>query len=633
MKWRYSSRFFVGLLLQIIFSVASFATGHLVLAFFGALLTAVSLGLLPGLCTALLAGVFFSCLMESERFFMLPVDFLFVFVAAYAARHSWFGSWRRVILLGLGIGFVGGLAAFGLGTCLEFRLSDAIMKGTWLTEGMPDARVQLLLSGVQHAADIGISFLLIEGLRRLVPSFFLMEPAADFKEGVRRLPIRVKLLIILSVVMVCTASLLFLCVRGVYRHQLIETYGAVARNFVEAASMLVDERELPVILAQGGSETEAYRKLFSDIRAFYARSDDIIRYLNLYTVGEQDGRGYAMTICDPSETGYHYGRTFWMDEDPYYEQIGEQMLDPRDNRIIGPVVSRGYWGWLMTIYKPLYDSDGKKVAFIGIDLDMTRAMREMRVLDTKMLSIEFIIFSLLLALMYKIITQQVLNPVRRLQEMLAYFREHREKPPMQETPTSGDEFEVLAHDITEVQDIILQDSEQLQEYLDLIQRMALRDELTGVQNHTAYENKLAELTAVITAGTAEFAILMADMNGLKFVNDIYGHEKGDIALRAMSHALCEAFKHSPVYRIGGDEFVVVLTGRDYENRDALLGKLVPYERVRNREAAEPWTEVAMAIGCAVYDPLQDHDYQDVFNRADETMYENKRRIKKEAGEL
>ena len=178
---------------------------------------------------------------------------------------------------------------------------------------------------------------------------------------------------------------------------------------------------------------------------------------------------------------------------------------------------------------------------------MTRAMQEMRVLDTKILSIEFIIFSLLLALMYTIITRQVIDPVRRLQEMLGYFREHREKSPAEEAPTSGDEFEVLAHDITEVQDIILQDSEQLQKYLDLIQRMALRDELTGVQNHTAYENKLSELTAVITAGTAEFAILMADMNGLKFVNDVYGHEKGDIALRAMSRALCDIFKHSPDY--------------------------------------------------------------------------------------
>ena len=76
------------------------------------------------------------------------------------------------------------------------------------------------------------------------------------------------------------------------------------------------------------------------------------------------------------------------------------------------------------------------------------------------------IISLLLALMYRIITQQVIDPVRRLQEMLGYFREHREKSPAEEAPTSGDEFEVLAHDITEVQDIILQDSEQLQEYLD-----------------------------------------------------------------------------------------------------------------------------------------------------------------------
>ena len=100
----------------------------------------------------------------------------------------------------------------------------------------------------------------------------------------------------------------------------------------------------------------------------------------------------------------------------------------------------------------------------------------------------------------------------------------------------------------------------------------------------------------------------------------------------MSKVLCDIFEHSPVYRIGGDEFVVILTGRDYMNREALLAKLKPHERVRDRKAAEPWAEVAMATGLALYDPIADRSYTDTFNRADEAMYENKRRIKAAAGE-
>ena len=632
MQVKFLSRFVAGFLIELFFYAVSSATGYMIFFFLGAILTAASLGMLPGLLVALSIGLA-GLPLGSMHFFMLPVDFIAVFATLYGARHGWFESFRGAAGHGLVLGAALGLFSYVLGMGLQFPFVPSILHAAWLPAGMTQAEAAPLFSVLYHAMNTVLDFLVLAVLARWARGFFLKPLSVDVhpKDGVRRWPIRWKILVNMSLVTLTAGAILFFLVRGIYLQQMYATYGAVARNFVEAASLVVNERELPVILAPGGNETAAYRELFSNIRAFYARSDDLVRYLNLYVVGEKDGRGYAMTICDPSETRYHYGDIFWMDEDPYYRDIAAQMLDPKDNRMVGPVVSRGYWGWLMTIYKPLYDPDGKKVAFIGIDLDMNRAMQDMQALDAKILSLEFVIFSMLLAMIYTFITRQVIDPLKTIQGMLTYFREHREKQPGVAI-TSGDEFEELYRDITASENIILQDSTQIQEYLGLIQRMALRDELTGVQNHTAYENKLSELTAVILAGTAEFGIVMADMNGLKFVNDVYGHEKGDIALKAMSKALCDIFEHSPVYRIGGDEFVVVLTSRDYMNREALIARLAPYERVRDKSAEEPWTEVAMAVGTAVYDPQKDREYQDVFNRADEVMYENKRRIKKAAGE-
>ena len=78
----------------------------------------------------------------------------------------------------------------------------------------------------------------------------------------------------------------------------------------------------------------------------------------------------------------------------------------------------------------------------------------------------------------------------------------------------------------------------------------------------------------IAAGRAEpFAVALCDLNGLKHVNDTRGHKAGDLYLRDGCLSICHVFKHSPVYRIGGDEFAVVLEGHDLENVEALMRQL------------------------------------------------------------
>ena len=100
------------------------------------------------------------------------------------------------------------------------------------------------------------------------------------------------------------------------------------------------------------------------------------------------------------------------------------------------------------------------------------------------------------------------------------------------------------------------------------------DGLTGVKNKHAYLSAEAELNEQIEKGVQpRFAIVILDLNGLKEINDQHGHQTGDNFLKAGCRAICDIFDHSPVFRVGGDEFAVIARGRDYERLDELIEEM------------------------------------------------------------
>ena len=149
------------------------------------------------------------------------------------------------------------------------------------------------------------------------------------------------------------------------------------------------------------------------------------------------------------------------------------------------------------------------------------------------------------------------------------------------------------------------------------------DPMTGVKSKHAYFSKERELDDAIREGQIhEFAIVVCDVNGLKYINDTYGHKAGDEYIRSASRLVCETFKHSPVYRVGGDEFVAVLTGRDYENRESLMERLNAVS-----ESHIGTDQVIVAGGSSDYRSGEDSLSHEVFKRADGRMYENKQALK------
>ena len=152
---------------------------------------------------------------------------------------------------------------------------------------------------------------------------------------------------------------------------------------------------------------------------------------------------------------------------------------------------------------------------------------------------------------------------------------------------------------------------------------ARRDDLTGIKNKTAYTEFEEKLDAQIKAKEApEFAIAICDVNGLKTVNDTQGHKAGDEYIKDASNLVCETFKHSPVFRVGGDEFVAILTGVDFDNRETLTLRL---DKIVRRNAEK--NKVVVACGVAVYDRAHDKSVAAIFERADAMMYKNKMSLK------
>ena len=152
-------------------------------------------------------------------------------------------------------------------------------------------------------------------------------------------------------------------------------------------------------------------------------------------------------------------------------------------------------------------------------------------------------------------------------------------------------------------------------------RMARLDDLTGIRN----KNALLEYAKDIdhNLGSQTFGVVMCDVNDLKIINDTRGHSFGDEAIQRTSRMICNTFKHSPVFRIGGDEFAAVLIGDDYAQRDQLFQKLREETLANKRTRSGP----VVASGLAVYEPGKDKCFEDVCKRADELMYENKSELK------
>jgi len=286
------------------------------------------------------------------------------------------------------------------------------------------------------------------------------------------------------------------------------------------------------------------------------------------------------------------------------------------------------WGPLFTGVMPLVDSDGKFFAELCVDISIPELDNQVnrQVVTIIRLIVGVGVFFTGLFIVWS--NHNITNPIKKLEKSVVGFASQsnnkRDVEGLIMTDpeiNTGNEIEGLskailkmADDIVEYVHVIVSTEHKAEE----LGELAIRDALTGVRNKTAYDRLVKDIDEL---RERNYGVVMIDLNYLKKINDSYGHDKGDLAIKKLCRIICEVFAHSPVFRTGGDEFVVIVKGHDYEHVQELADKF--YKTVENSQTEKPEESISAALGYALFEVGRDHSYQDVFKRADKAMYEAK----------
>ena len=166
-------------------------------------------------------------------------------------------------------------------------------------------------------------------------------------------------------------------------------------------------------------------------------------------------------------------------------------------------------------------------------------------------------------------------------------------------------------------------TEELEEANRKLSELAVTDGMTGVGNKSAYLERIHNMDRKIGRGDASFTVFMFDLNGLKETNDKYGHECGDMVIVDAAEVLKTVFGRENLYRIGGDEFIAILDDAQEDEAERRFREMDAAVASKNKTERPYKDPLSISKGAAAFHPGEDTEYQDVFRRADQTMYQEK----------
>ncbi len=297
------------------------------------------------------------------------------------------------------------------------------------------------------------------------------------------------------------------------------------------------------------------------------------------------------------------------------------------------------FGRTYAYYTPL-NIDGKIVGVIGTEVEIERVNNEILRLTLKQTAgMGMILFLCVLALL-GYIHQKYISKLSHLQLNVREYSQNKNPAVVKNIESEVEGQDEIASLSMQIAAMILELENYMKHLIKVakelsntkekaleMHELAHTDALTGVNNKNAYDKLMRQLDWKIEDGVAEFAIAMIDLNFLKRINDTYGHENGNVAIKKLCSLVQDIFLTSPIFRIGGDEFVVVIQGEDYRDIDELIEEFnQKLEEIANDNTLEPWEKTSAAIGVAIYDRTIDSSSANVFKRADKAMYIRKKEM-------
>ena len=360
----------------------------------------------------------------------------------------------------------------------------------------------------------------------------------------------------------------------------------------------------------------------------YVSYVDYERGLAIYLVYDVENEWYPVGMID-----YIYEEDYPMLENPMLGFVASIYVDDTNG------------DYLVTAGAPIVDpADPDNViayALVDISMNTVRQFQAGRIVRLFIYLLSTVIVLCVAGIL--VINYLLIKPVKTLQNAAKSYdvndpdKTHEVFSKLQvnvndEFADLAESMKVMENDIHDKIMELTQTNEALSETRQVANEMtelANKDGLTGVRNKISYDRQCVELNKQISnKEDLQFGIAMIDLNYLKNINDDFGHDSGDSALIKLCNIICTIFAHSPVYRIGGDEFVVILKGHDYINADKLIKEFnTKIEGLHEDDELLPAEKVSAAIGYSKFNKKQDTSVDDVFKRADKAMYERKHEMK------
>ena len=298
------------------------------------------------------------------------------------------------------------------------------------------------------------------------------------------------------------------------------------------------------------------------------------------------------------------------------------------------------FGKTYAYYVPL-NVGGKTVGVIGTEVEIDEVNHEILKLTLKQMASMATIILLCVSMLLWFINEKYISKLSHLQSNVRDYSQNKNPKIVNDIEKDAEGKDEISSLSMQVASMILElenymknliqitnELSTTKEKADQMRKLAHKDALTGVDNKNAYDKAMGRLDWKIEDGNAEFAIAMIDLNFLKRINDTYGHEQGNIAIKKLCHILEGIFQNSQIFRIGGDEFVIILEGEDFLNADKLVDEFnAELEKISADDTLDPWEKISASIGVAIYDRLSDSSAANVFKRADKAMYIRKRMMK------
>ncbi len=398
------------------------------------------------------------------------------------------------------------------------------------------------------------------------------------------------------------------------------------------------EEELKTYLAQFDklqeddtfvSSFEYTRKFLKDFAATNSEFVDCI-YLQYVDFNEQ----CVVYICDTDEkaaTQCHPGQI-----DPIHN---ENVLKNPKGGFTPTITKTDRYGRLIVSGAPVMDGDDI-VAYAMVDIQMNLVRGHQA---NSIIRLTIYLAATLLGLGVAGVAWAsfwMIRPLRKLIKLTNSYNSFNPKENHEQFEkfdiNTGDEIQDLAESLKMMEnDVYVRFNELIEtnrllitskEETKKMEILANQDGLTGVKNKVSYLAEVNRINEMIKNGEyTNFAVVMIDLNYLKDTNDTYGHDTGDIALIKLAELICDTFKFSPVYRVGGDEFVVISRSKDYLRVDKLVDELK--KKTNKTIDVHDGENISAAVGFSTYNPQIDKSVDDVFKRADKAMYEHKRQLK------